>query len=233
MQATIVQEPGVPGAPAAPIPPAPVVGGPPGVPTAVVVTNADGTTLTLAVPRTKAEVANIRARRSELSSQLSSAEGRRRRLAKELDGQPPGPARVGLEGRLAVLDTRLAQLEADIAATGRQLSEAPDGLVTLEKTAPEGDMPDNVLALSIVVTMFVLFPLALTLARNLWKRGNRVVTQSSPETDQRLERLEQGVEAIAIEIERVSEGQRFVTRLLSEGAPAGQLAQSEHVADKV
>jgi len=32
-----------------------------------------------------------------------------------------------------------------------------------------------------------------------------------------LERLEQGMEAIAIEIERVAEGQRFVTRLLSEG----------------
>ena len=32
----------------------------------------------------------------------------------------------------------------------------------------------------------------------------------------RLERLEQGVDAIAIEVERISEGQRFVTRLLSE-----------------
>jgi hypothetical protein len=39
------------------------------------------------------------------------------------------------------------------------------------------------------------------------------------ENAQRLERLEQGMEAIAIEIERVSEGQRFVTKLLSE-APA-------------
>jgi hypothetical protein len=37
------------------------------------------------------------------------------------------------------------------------------------------------------------------------------------ESAQRLERLEQGMESIAIEIERVSEGQRFVTRLLSEG----------------
>ena len=41
------------------------------------------------------------------------------------------------------------------------------------------------------------------------------------ESNQRLERLEHGMEAIAIEIERVSEGQRFVTRLLSEQAPVG------------
>lgn len=38
-------------------------------------------------------------------------------------------------------------------------------------------------------------------------------------TDARFERLEQAVESIAIEMERVSEGQRFVTKLLSDRAP--------------
>lgn len=37
-------------------------------------------------------------------------------------------------------------------------------------------------------------------------------------SDERLARVEQAVEAIAIEIERVSEGQRFVTKLLNERA---------------
>lgn len=32
----------------------------------------------------------------------------------------------------------------------------------------------------------------------------------------RIERIEQGIEAIAVEVERVSEGQRFAARLLSE-----------------
>jgi hypothetical protein len=36
--------------------------------------------------------------------------------------------------------------------------------------------------------------------------------------DARLERVEHTVESIAIEMERVSEGQRFVTKLLSERA---------------
>jgi hypothetical protein len=92
-----------------------------------------------------------------------------------------------------------------------------------------------VLALSIVFTLFVIFPLAITLARNLWKRGNRQMTtqQISPETNQRLERLEQGVEAIAIEIERVSEGQRFVTKLLAEGTGPARIQQSETVAERV
>jgi hypothetical protein len=39
-------------------------------------------------------------------------------------------------------------------------------------------------------------------------------------SDERLVRVEQAVEAIAIEIERVSEGQRFVTKLLNEKAQA-------------
>lgn len=40
------------------------------------------------------------------------------------------------------------------------------------------------------------------------------------EVTNRLERMEQAIEAVAIEIERISEGQRFTTRLLSEAKPA-------------
>ena len=223
MQATTVQAP----APA----PSVAVKIPEAARQVITVTNVDGTTQTLPIPLTRKEVQDIRSRRSELSDQLTSAAGRRRRLAEELLEQPPGPVRTGLEGRLTVLDNRLAQLEADIAATGRQLTAAPQGLTTTSEI-PVNDIPDNALALSIVFTLFVLFPLAITLARNLWKRGNRVtVAPISAETGQRLERLEQGVEAIAIEIERVSEGQRFVTKLLAEGAPAAKIP--EKVAEEV
>jgi hypothetical protein len=45
-------------------------------------------------------------------------------------------------------------------------------------------------------------------------RGER---ESSPAlSEARLARIEQAVEAIALEVERISEGQRFTTRLLSE-----------------
>lgn len=48
----------------------------------------------------------------------------------------------------------------------------------------------------------------------------------SSETSMRLERIEQAIEAMAVEVERISEGQRFVTRLLAErnkeGLPAGE-----------
>ncbi|MEO8193337.1 MAG: hypothetical protein ABI681_05765 [Gemmatimonadales bacterium] len=42
----------------------------------------------------------------------------------------------------------------------------------------------------------------------------------NPVSDDRLARLEMAVESIAVEVERISEGQRFTTRLLTEQAHA-------------
>ena len=40
----------------------------------------------------------------------------------------------------------------------------------------------------------------------------------TPEIAARLERMEQAIDSIAVEVERISEGQRFTTRLLSTRA---------------
>jgi hypothetical protein len=47
-------------------------------------------------------------------------------------------------------------------------------------------------------------------------KGLSMTKQGLESSDQRLARVEQAVESIAIEIERVSEGQRYVTKLLNE-----------------
>ena len=44
------------------------------------------------------------------------------------------------------------------------------------------------------------------------------------ERDARLERLEHAVDAIAIEMERIGESQRFLTKVLAERAPDQKLA---------
>jgi len=41
---------------------------------------------------------------------------------------------------------------------------------------------------------------------------------ADPLIEQRLERIEQAVEAVAVEMERVAEGQRFTAKLLAERA---------------
>ena len=52
-------------------------------------------------------------------------------------------------------------------------------------------------------------------------------------SDQRLARIEAAIETVAIEVERISEAQRFTTRLLTErtaiAAPAAHREESQHV----
>ena len=191
-----------------------------------------GTPQPIAGPLTRHEVAAIRARREELSDQLQSAASRRNRLAGELRTADMA-ARPGLEQRIAVLDQRIVQLERDIAETGQQLTSAPAGLVAT--SAPpaggfRGLSSDQVTAVSIVFTVLVLFPIAFAFARLLWKRATAPIRPTLPaEASQRLERLEQAVDTVAVEMERVSEGQRFMTRLLMEpnalvAIEAGRLA---------
>ena len=57
-------------------------------------------------------------------------------------------------------------------------------------------------------------------ARILWRRGSRTSPVLEVADPQRLERLEQAVDAIAIEVERISEAQRFAVTLLSDRLPS-------------
>ena len=67
------------------------------------------------------------------------------------------------------------------------------------------------------IPIFLVMAAVYFFSRRRWKRQARRGPPVLPSADsERLERLEHGVEAMAIEIERISEGQRFVTRLLSQ-----------------
>jgi chaperonin cofactor prefoldin len=172
----------------------------------------------MAAPRTVQELEGLRARRSELSTQLSSAANRRERLVRELNSAPPGPARSGLEQRVGVLDQRMVQIESDMAETGRQLSTTQAGILSSQQqTAFGGLSRGDVRAMSSLFIIFVLAPLAIAAARNMWKRGSRPAPLPPDlENARKMEQLQQSVDTIAVEMERVSEGQRFVTKLLSE-----------------
>jgi len=67
-----------------------------------------------------------------------------------------------------------------------------------------------------VIVMTVAIPLVRGIVRR-WDRKN--VTPALPlDTAARLERIEQAIDAMSIEVERIAEGQRFVTRLLADRA---------------
>lgn len=81
-------------------------------------------------------------------------------------------------------------------------------------------MSDNELAATIVFLICATV-VVVTFARMFFKRGEhrRGPELGASAIEQRLGRIEQAVDAIAIEMERVSEGQRFTTKLLADRIP--------------
>ena len=216
-----------PQAPTAPPSPVVVIEGAPGV----------GGLLTISAPRSARDIDALQARRDELSRQLTSVDGRRSKLMSQLKSTGDPTAVKGLQDRLALLDARQLQLETDLAQTGQQLSSASAGLIATTSSGPmlAGLGSGQVLALSIVFTVCVLGPLAIGFARTLFKRASRPAPPPMVfnEMAQRLERVEGSVDAIALEIERISEGQRFVTKLLSESQPAPMLGAGQRSGEPV
>ena len=72
--------------------------------------------------------------------------------------------------------------------------------------------------IAVLAAVVILYPIMRALARRL-ERGGRSTTIDTGSAE-RLQRIEQAVDAMAIEIERISEGQRFTTRLLTARADA-------------
>ena len=71
-------------------------------------------------------------------------------------------------------------------------------------------------AFVMVIAIVMLGPIVRAYARRMEQRPG---PSSIPtEVVDRLERMEQAIDSIAVEVERISEGQRFTTKLLSEGA---------------
>jgi hypothetical protein len=68
---------------------------------------------------------------------------------------------------------------------------------------------------AIVITILGV-PLVRVIARRLDRRDAPTSAPALAKIEERLGRLEAGIDAIAVEVERISEGQRFAAKLLAE-----------------
>jgi hypothetical protein len=93
-----------------------------------------------------------------------------------------------------------------------------------------GQIPSE--AIDITVAFFstiVVIALGIPLIRALgkrWERSGQLPPPPSPDITARLERIEQAVEAVAIEVERIAEAQRFAAKLMAE-QPKGRLQKPD------
>ena len=163
-----------------------------------------------------------RAQREELREQRSSLEEQRRDLVQQSQSAE-GVNKTGIDRRIAEIDQRISDLDKQIAAADLQVAKAagiPGAVVPDPPPPPDRGPPDSVVILSGIFIVFVLFPLAVAQARRIWKRTAKVVFDIPQALMERLNRLDQAVDTIAIEVERISEGQRFLTKVMTEGPRA-------------
>lgn len=186
----------------------------------------------IAVPQTQRDLDNLLARRSELSEQFNSANSQRNELARQLRNSRVGPDQTGIEARITQLDARIISIESSMQDIGTAVAAAPIGLRQTTSTGVPAygrfGQPNagQITAVSIVGIVCVLMPLSFAFAKVLLRRAARPPAPQIPkDVSDRLERMEQGIESVAIEVERIGEGQRFVTQLMSDRAQRAALAE--------
>ena len=135
------------------------------------------------------------------------------------------PDHVGKCQQMAGQLPQLSAVDADgqgmIVQKIANLGQRPDGGNTVISMPPFGPntIPPQAVDISIaffltVAAIIIGLPLARAFARRMDRRGG--TAPISNEIASQLNHLNQAVDAIALEVERISEGQRFTARLLSD-----------------
>ena len=89
--------------------------------------------------------------------------------------------------------------------------------VILPPGIPDNAVPIVAIVFGTIMIMVVVTPIIRAIIRAVERRHHAAPTATLPaDLGARLDRIEQTVDSIAVEIERVSEAQRFLTRLQTE-----------------
>jgi hypothetical protein len=175
-----------------------------------------------------------KAQRRELTRQMDELEGQRSQISSQLqDPQVAGADRKGLEARIGDVDSRISTLQKSISDADAQVAKAagiPGAAIDLPEP-PRNGPPDEAWVLGGMFIVVVLLPLSIAYARRIWRKGGQVVAAFPRDIAERMNRVEQIVESTAIEVERIGEGQRFMTRVLTENTAHGlQIGAGQHAA---
>ncbi len=156
-----------------------------------------------------------------LRGQIAAETGMIERLTSQL---VPGmsDASVGvITNQLELSQERLTSLQEQLArALGTSEGSAavqPAPLPPFPTDIPPG-VQDVVTGFFVTVAIIAIgLPLVRAFARRMDRRSAGAATVALPPTlEPRLDRIEQAIEAVAIEVERISEGQRYTNKVMSE-----------------
>ena len=171
----------------------------------------------------------------ELVAQLAGLRTEQRLLQRQVQRSGQDAAlRSEQIARLSELNAQVARAEGQLTAVRaevaqrlglnqNQVSETAQPLPPPIFRQRQVD-PDMVVGMSFVLAMCFVLPLSIAWAKRIWRgRSPVAAAQKADDLGPRMDRLEHAVDAIAIEIERIAEGQRFVTKIFTE-RPAANAA---------
>lgn len=136
-------------------------------------------------------------------------------------------------GRIVVTgpDGKTITIDPKAGLDGDQIQELVQ--TALQPTRPErprDNGPSGTAVAMVAIVFTFLFLMVVMITRASRARHAAVGSSSTavlpPETVARLARIEQAVEAVAIEVERISEAQRYSAQLLTDRLPSGGAAGS-------
>lgn len=166
-------------------------------------------------------LAQLRAHADALKLRVNDLEVQLAQITERRGNVFPGERHV-YDKPLADVSHELASTRIQLEAAQRQIAEleaARVGTTLVPPLAERGIEMDMERERLVGAASFILLlPLVLAWSRRIWHRGAprpSVDLENSP----RLQRMEQAIESIALEVERIGEAQRFTTKLLSERQP--------------
>jgi hypothetical protein len=169
-----------------------------------------------------ARINDLRLKANDLKLRISDLEVRKNQLGDQRRRQGADVDPSPLDKQTADAEHQLAEARIQLEATQQQIGdlEVERDMSRAFTLHPPPAPADPFLGAEQIMTismggMVLVLPLVLVLARRLWVRSPRrevIDFENSP----RLQRIEQAVESIAVEVERIGEAQRFTTRLLAD-----------------
>lgn len=182
-----------------------------------------------------ADLATLQAQLVEATIQQTGLRAQWDGLRRQLDNMlQTNPARPGVQQQWADVGVQLAEADGKVAALQARVAQKqgrPVGTSQTGSPPPRRDVnPELLAAGTFAVLLALVVPLSIARAIRMIKGNPRQSGPSKDEFTQRFDRIEHAVDVIAIEVERISEGQRFVTKILAE-KPSMNGVQPPSVAD--
>jgi len=175
------------------------------------------------------QLEQLQARASELRIKSGDLEVQRDQIRRQRDEAKPADRPMydkqfaDVQHQFNVVQAEWGNVSAKMAELqhARDMMQAKEAqqVLTIQPPPAPQDPFDKAQLLGMETAGFVLLlPIVYALTRRILRGGRRAPAidfESSP----RFQRMEQAIESIAIEVERIGEAQRFTTKLLSERHP--------------